>query len=160
MLHDVGLGAPGLAHELGQAVEQLVVRNRLERSLVFHDRNIGPAFSTSWDGASPKQRDSFSFEGPHPGCDALRPSSALRNASPREPTAPFEGPLETCQEENGADGILLQKTCRYRKGKRSRPPPPLATRRGPPATGGILEAGFRERVAQVHNPWRRCQPVA
>ena len=53
---DVGLDAPGLAHELGQAVEQLVVRDRLERSLLFHDWNIGPAFSTSWEGASATQR--------------------------------------------------------------------------------------------------------
>jgi hypothetical protein len=53
---DVGLDAPGLAHELGQAVEQLVVRDGLERSFLFHDGNIGPAFSTSWEGAGAKQR--------------------------------------------------------------------------------------------------------
>jgi len=37
-------------------VEQLVVRDRLERSF-FHDRNIGHAFSTSWESAAAKQRD-------------------------------------------------------------------------------------------------------
>ena len=41
---DVGLDAPGLARKLGQAVEQFVVRDRLERSLLLHDRNISPAF--------------------------------------------------------------------------------------------------------------------
>ena len=54
---DVGLDAPGLAHELGQAVEQLVVRDRLERPLCFHDWNIGPAFLTSQDDVGAQQRD-------------------------------------------------------------------------------------------------------
>jgi len=48
---DVGFGAPGLAHELGQAAEQLVVGDGLERSFVFHEGNIGCAFSTSWESA-------------------------------------------------------------------------------------------------------------
>src|SRR5258706_14899076 len=48
---DVGFDVPGLAHELGQAVEQLVVRDRLEPSFLFHDSNIGRALSTSWQGA-------------------------------------------------------------------------------------------------------------
>jgi hypothetical protein len=37
-------------------VEQLVVRDRLERPLCFHDWNIGRAFSTSWEGAGAHQR--------------------------------------------------------------------------------------------------------
>jgi hypothetical protein len=53
---DVGLGAPGLAHEVGETVEQLVVRDRLQRPILFHGWNIRPAFSNSWDGASAKQR--------------------------------------------------------------------------------------------------------
>ena len=52
---NVGLDAPRLSHKLGEAVEQRVVRNRLERSRLFHDWNIGLAFSTSWENARTKQ---------------------------------------------------------------------------------------------------------
>src|SRR5437879_6430168 len=97
-----GLDAPGLAHELGPALEPLVVRDRSERSLLFHDQNIGPGFSTSWEGAGAKRRDCFTFEGSHLGGDAYRASAALRHASPREPTASFEGPSENCQGESWA----------------------------------------------------------
>jgi hypothetical protein len=53
---DVRLDSTGLAHERGQALEQFVVRDRLERSLVFHSPNIGLTFSTSWDRAGAPQR--------------------------------------------------------------------------------------------------------
>ena len=54
--NDVGFRAPGLAHELAQALEQLIVRDGLERSFVFHEGNIGHPFSTSWEGAGAKKR--------------------------------------------------------------------------------------------------------
>jgi len=37
-------------------VEQLVVRDRLEWSLLFHEENIGPGFSTAWERTATKQR--------------------------------------------------------------------------------------------------------
>jgi hypothetical protein len=52
---DVGLDAPGLTRELGQAAKQVIVRDRLERSFVFHDQNIGRVFSTSWESARTNQ---------------------------------------------------------------------------------------------------------
>ena len=50
MRDEIGLDASGLLQELGQAAEQLVVRDRFERALMFHRRNMGRAFSTSWEG--------------------------------------------------------------------------------------------------------------
>ena len=102
---DVGLDSPGLAHELGQAVEQLVVRDRLERALVFHDGNIGRAFSTSWERARRPRRADLSRKA---GClvaTLLGSSAALRHASPRSPGAPRERPSETCQEENSENSV-------------------------------------------------------
>jgi hypothetical protein len=54
--HHVGFDAPGLAHELGQAAEQLVVGDRLEWSLLLHDRNIGRGFLESRKAAGTTRR--------------------------------------------------------------------------------------------------------
>jgi hypothetical protein len=44
---EVDFGAAGLSEELGEAMEELVVRDRLERPFVLHGWNIRRVFSTS-----------------------------------------------------------------------------------------------------------------
>ena len=44
---EVDFGAARLNEELGEATEELVVRNRLERPFVLHGWNIRRVFSTS-----------------------------------------------------------------------------------------------------------------
>jgi hypothetical protein len=53
---DVDLNPPRLARQLGQASEQFVVGNRLERSFFLHPWNIGHGISTSGDSASSTQQ--------------------------------------------------------------------------------------------------------
>src|SRR6266568_1647213 len=103
----------GLAHELGQAVEQLVVRDRLKRSFLSHDWNIGPRSSTPCESARAKPRGGVSFEESPVGGDALRASAALRHASSRLPITPFEGPSESCQGESWAAGEILEGVKRF-----------------------------------------------
>jgi hypothetical protein len=55
---DVDFDAPGLARQLVQTSEQLIVRDRLERSFLFHSCNIGRAVSASWEGAANAARRS------------------------------------------------------------------------------------------------------
>jgi hypothetical protein len=45
--HELGLDPARVARELGQAMEELIVGNGLERSFVCHAPNIGPTFSAS-----------------------------------------------------------------------------------------------------------------
>ena len=45
---EVGLVATGLAEQIRQATEQLVVGERRQRVSAFHDDNIGRRFATSW----------------------------------------------------------------------------------------------------------------
>jgi hypothetical protein len=59
---EIGLDAARLPKKLGQAAEQLVIRNQLESVRVFHADNIGGRSSTSWDRACSTPRPAIAFE--------------------------------------------------------------------------------------------------
>ena len=97
---EVGLDAPGLEQEVGQAKEQLVVRQCLERTLVFHAGNIGLPSSTSGKRAYRAPATESVFEGPQIVCDVRGAAWAARVVLTVTEVASYEVARETCQGEN------------------------------------------------------------
>ena len=119
----VGLDSPGLAHQVGQAVEQLVVRDRLERPFVFHDGNIGRPFFDLQAGPRGEISKLIPLQGVRP----------RRRGSPRGcgPQARISTIADRAIRK--AFGILSRESCPRRKKilTRSAGPFLLAVRAGP-----------------------------
>ncbi len=99
--HEIGLGAPRLPQELGEAAEQPVVGDESERAIGIHKENIGRVFSTSQDGACSPQRRKTAFEKGTTNAGLVRHRRARGvHYLWRLPSVCDPGP-ETCQVKSG-----------------------------------------------------------
>jgi hypothetical protein len=60
---EVGLGVAGVAQQIGESAEQLVVGDRVQRVRAFHTDNIGRGFASSWRGVAQAPATELAFEG-------------------------------------------------------------------------------------------------
>jgi hypothetical protein len=128
---EVGLDASGLLQDIGKAAKELVVRNGLERALVFHEGNIGPAFSRPWEDCWRSQAARVVREGSRVDGGACSSSPGRRHALTQVAFALSEDAPKSCQGES------------WRKRRRSRAPASVNTHKEQHNLGGAVVVFLR-----------------
>jgi len=97
---EISFDSPRLLQKLGQSAEERVVRDPLQRVLVFHADNIGGLLLTSRDRVCATLRPTISFEASRPIARSVVGASGLTRLLLRTSAVPNERAPKSCQEES------------------------------------------------------------